>query len=80
MVHCKNIPLFCHCKNMKLIYDGSLVAKPKSNFALDKNAQLLVYQWLKSLYFPDGYALNISKLVDLKDGRLCETKSHDCNV
>ena len=54
MVHCKNIPLFCHCKNMKLIYDGSLVAKPKSNFALDKNAQLLVYQWLKSLYFPDG--------------------------
>jgi hypothetical protein len=42
---------FCHRKNMKLVYVGSLVAKPKTSFVLDKNAQLLVYQWLKSLCF-----------------------------
>jgi hypothetical protein len=28
-----DMPLFCHYKNMKLVYDGSWVAKPKSNFS-----------------------------------------------
>ena len=36
-----DISLFCHNKNMKLVYDGSLVKKSK--VAIDKNAQLLVY-------------------------------------
>ena len=44
-----NIPLFCHCKNMELVYDGSRVAKPKASFVLYKNAYLFVYQWFKSL-------------------------------
>jgi hypothetical protein len=33
-----NVALFCHCKNMKLVYARSWVAKPKASFALDKNA------------------------------------------
>jgi len=33
-----DIALFCHCKNMELVYVGSRVAKPKANFVLDKNA------------------------------------------
>jgi hypothetical protein len=32
-----DIPLFCHRKNMKLIYDGIWVTKPKISFVLDKN-------------------------------------------
>jgi hypothetical protein len=47
-----DISFFCHYKNIKLVYDGSQVTKPKANLALDKNAQLLVYQYLKSLCFP----------------------------
>jgi hypothetical protein len=39
-----DITLFCHHKNMKLVYVGLLVTKPKSSFTLDKNAQQLVYQ------------------------------------
>jgi len=65
---------------MELIYIGSQVIKPKASFALDKNAQLLAYQWLKSLRFPDEHALNISRLVNLKDCRLYRMKSHDCHV
>jgi hypothetical protein len=38
-----NISLFFHHKNMKLVYDGSRVAKLKASFALNKNVQLLVY-------------------------------------
>ena len=50
-----NIALFCNCKNMELVCDGSRVAKPRASFVLMKNAQLLVYKWLKSLRFPDGH-------------------------
>jgi hypothetical protein len=63
-----------------LVYDGLWVIKPKVSFVLDKNAQLLVYQWLKSMCFPDEYALNISRLVNLEDDRFYRKKSHDCYV
>jgi hypothetical protein len=33
-----DIPLFYHHNNMKLVYNGSRVAKLKANFALDNNA------------------------------------------
>jgi phage pi2 protein 07 len=46
-----NLVLFCNRKNMKLVCDGSWVAKPKASFMLEKNTQLLVYKWLKSLHF-----------------------------
>ena len=59
-----NISLFCHRKNIKFIYDGSRVTKPKANFILDKNAQLLIYQELKNMYFFYGHASNISRLVN----------------
>ena len=47
---------------------------------LEKNAQQLVYQWLKSLYFSDGHASNISRLVNIEECILYEMKSHDCHV
>jgi len=57
-----DIALFCNHKNMELVFDGSWVVKPKASFALEKKAQLLVYQWLKSLCFSSRHALNISRL------------------
>jgi hypothetical protein len=54
-----DVALFCNRKNMELVCDGSRVAKPRASFVLEKNAQLLVYKWLKSLRFPDGHASNI---------------------
>jgi len=54
-----DIALFYNCKNMKLVFDGSWVTKPRTSFVLEKNTQLLVYQWLKSLYFPNEHASNI---------------------
>jgi hypothetical protein len=51
-----DIALFCNRKNMELVCDESRVAKPRASFVLEKNAQILVYKWLKSLRFPDGHA------------------------
>jgi hypothetical protein len=65
---------------MELVCDGSRVAKPRASFVLEKNAQLLVYKWLKSLHFSDGHASNISRLVNTKECRLYGMKNHDCHV
>jgi hypothetical protein len=75
-----DITLFCNRKNMELVFDGSRVAKPRASFMLEKNAQKLVYQWLKSLYFSNGHASNISRLVNLEECILYEMKSHECHV
>jgi len=75
-----DIALYCNRKNMELVYDESRVAKPRASFMLEKNAQLLVYKWLKSLRFPDGHASNISRLVNIEDCRLYGMKSHECYV
>ena len=74
-----NIHLFCYHKNIKLVYDRSRVIKPKANFTLDKNAQLIIYYWLMSLYFSDRYASNL-RLVNLEDDILYIMKSHDHHV
>ena len=65
---------------MELVCDESQVAKLRASFVLEKNAQLLVYKWLKSLYFPDGHASKRSRLVNIEDCRLYGMKSHDCHV
>jgi hypothetical protein len=74
------IALFRNHKNMELVFDGLRVAKPRASFVLERNAQLLVYQWLKSLCFPDGHASNISRLVNIEKCRLYGMKSHDFHV
>jgi len=72
-----DIALYYNHKNMVLVYDESRVAKPRVSFVLEKNTQMLVYKWLKSLCFPDGHASNISRLVNIEDCRLYGMKSHD---
>jgi len=46
-----DVTLFCNCQNMELVRDESRVTKPRASFVLEKNAQLLVYKWLKSMFF-----------------------------
>jgi hypothetical protein len=75
-----DIALFCNRKNMELVCDESRVAKPRASFVLEKNTQLLVYKWLKSLCFLDGHASNISRLVNTKECRLYGMKSYDCHL
>jgi hypothetical protein len=75
-----DVALFYNRKNMELVSDESRVAKPRASFVLEKNAQLLVYKWLKSLRFLDGHTSNISRLVNMEECRLYGMKSHNCHV
>jgi hypothetical protein len=75
-----DITLFCNRKNMKLVFNGLRVAKPRASFVLEINAQQLVYQWLKSLYFSNGHASNISRLINLEEYKLHRIKSHNYHL
>ena len=75
-----DITLFCNRKNIELVCHESRVVKSRASFVLEKNAQLLVYKWLKSLCFLDEHASNISRLVNKDECRLYKMKSHDCHV
>ena len=75
-----DVALFCNRQHMELVCDKSRVANSRASFVLEKNAQLIVYKWLKSLRFPDGHASNIIRLVNMEECRLYEMKSHDYHV
>jgi len=40
----------------------------------------VVCEWIRKLKFPDGYALNFSRCVDVRNASLHNMKSHDCHV
>jgi len=71
-----DIALFYNHQNMELVCDGSRVTKPRASFVLEKNAQLLVYKWLKSLRFPNGHASNISRLANMEECKLYGMKRY----
>ena len=64
---------------MKQRPDGSY-DKPQAFFSLSPNERDGLYDFLKLVKYPDGYAANISRLVNAKNGRLSSLKSHDCRV
>uniref|UniRef100_A0A2N9GCW6 Transposase-associated domain-containing protein n=1 Tax=Fagus sylvatica TaxID=28930 RepID=A0A2N9GCW6_FAGSY len=59
--------------------DGSYV-KPQAIFSLTPKERDGFYEFLKSVKYPDGYAANISRSVNTRNGRLSGLKSHDCHV
>ncbi|XP_075654732.1 uncharacterized protein LOC142624887 [Castanea sativa] len=70
---------FRHTLHLKQCPDGSY-DKPRAFFSLSPNERDGFYDFLKSVKYPDGYAANISRLVNAKNGRLSGLKSHDCHV
>nr|XP_009788780.1 PREDICTED: uncharacterized protein LOC104236537 [Nicotiana sylvestris] len=56
------------------------ILKPKAAYSLTKEQRKLVCEWVKGLRFPDGYASNLSRCVDMEDYKLSRMKSHDCHV
>ena len=59
------------------VVDGKLL---KAFYTLDKNGQNELCIWVPNLRFPDGYASNIARCVDMRKHKLYGMKSHDCHV
>ncbi|XP_074300289.1 uncharacterized protein LOC141631530 [Silene latifolia] len=63
--------------------DFKLICKARRKgdmIVLKKEEKRVLCNWICSLKFPDGYAPDLSRCVDLKDLRLHGMKSHDCHV
>ncbi|XP_021773298.1 uncharacterized protein LOC110737240 [Chenopodium quinoa] len=52
----------------------------KALFCLDKGQRKVLCEWVRDLRFPDSYASNLSRCVDLQVCRIHGMKSHDCHV
>ncbi|GLU21146.1 hypothetical protein SLE2022_373070 [Rubroshorea leprosula] len=76
-----DLAIYCDRRKLHMGYNthGKLV-KPNANYALIYEKQKLLCAWLKQLRFPDGFASNISRCVNLNESRLFGMKSHDCHV
>ena len=59
------------------VVDGKF---PKACYTLDKNGRNELCIWVQNLRFPDGYASNIARCVDMRKHKLFGMKSHYCHV
>ncbi|XP_078161763.1 uncharacterized protein LOC144557101 [Carex rostrata] len=71
----------CSCPHLELATnDKGNYVKPHATYCLDKKQRREFCEWVKNLKFPDGYASNLSNIVDVDDGSFSGMKSHDCHV
>ena len=79
----KDLAIYCDRPTQHLIpVDNSgKMKKPKAPFALSPEDKMIVLTWLKNVVrFPDGYASNWSRLVNLTTSTFTGLKSHDLHV
>ncbi|GLT25167.1 hypothetical protein SLA2020_003140 [Shorea laevis] len=76
-----DLKLYCKRKSLHIPKIGSKSSKkPKTTYILSRDQRKSVCQWLKELRFPDGFASNISRCVNMREARLFSMKSHDCHI
>ena len=59
---------------------GKAWKKPKADFVLTAPQRKEVLQWFQTLMFPDGFASNLRRGVNLDTGRTSGWKSHDYHI
>lgn len=54
--------------------------KPRAAFCIDRKDKITILNWFKELKFPDGYASNIRRGVNLLQKKIFGLKSHDYHI
>ena len=54
--------------------------KPRAAFCIDRNDKTTILKWFQELKFPDGYAANIRRGVNLLQRKIFGLKSHDYHI
>ena len=65
--------------HLKKLSNGSYLL-PHACYTLSKQERKEFCSFLKSVKFPDRYASNISRCVNVIDGKISRLKSHDCHI
>ena len=67
-------------KELHLQPHGNSYTIPAACYTLTKLEKKRVCEWLNKVKFPDGYASNISRRVNITDCKVTGMKIHDCHV
>ena len=67
-------------EKLHLYKDGNKWKKPPASYTLSVPERRIFCEFVKSVEFPDGFAANLSKNVNIHDGKISGLKSHDCHV
>ena len=72
------------CDRPKLVMKppapGKKWKRPHADFVLKKDERKEVLRWIQMLMFPDGYAANLRRGVNLSTLRVLGMKSHDYHI
>ncbi|XP_016549986.2 uncharacterized protein LOC107849957 isoform X1 [Capsicum annuum] len=71
---------YCRRNKLYLTYLNNKIQKPKTSYTFTLDDRRVIYDWVKNLRMPDRYASNLSRCVDMKEGKLTSMKSHDCHI
>lgn len=54
--------------------------KPRANYCVSKEDKIIILKWFKQLMFPDGFAANLRRVVNLAQKKFIGLKSHDHHI
>ncbi|KAK4383549.1 hypothetical protein Sango_2764900 [Sesamum angolense] len=75
----KNLKIICNHPELELDERRPNVM-PKVVYTLTKEQKRRVCEWICGLKFPDGYASNLTRCIDMMELQIHDMKSHDCHV
>ncbi|KAL0445745.1 UNVERIFIED_CONTAM: hypothetical protein Slati_1702400 [Sesamum latifolium] len=75
----KDLQIICNRSELE-VDERRPYVMPKAVYTLTRDQKKRIFEWITSLKFPDGYASNLSRCVDMANLRLHGMKSHDCHV
>jgi hypothetical protein len=64
-------------KALHLVREGDSFTKPRACYVLTPEAKMKFLEFLSNVKFPDGYASNISRCVNMEAKTLNGLKAHD---
>ena len=69
-----------YCLHQQLEKVEGMTKYPKACYTLDKIEKQVLCEWVINLRYPDGYASNLARCVDMQKLKLFGMKSYDCPV
>ncbi|KAL0340301.1 UNVERIFIED_CONTAM: hypothetical protein Sradi_4546900 [Sesamum radiatum] len=71
--------IICNCPELELDEHRPNIM-PKAVYTLENEQKRRVCEYIRGLKFPDGYASNLARCVDMTELWMHGMKSHDCHV
>jgi hypothetical protein len=76
-----DLALICNRPSMHLVHKSNgQWDRPRGPFTVPKDVKPTILQWFKELKFPDSYASNLKRGVNLLQKKIFGLKSHDYHI